>query len=870
MPNDVVSHLPGQTDEKTVVSNRPPLPVPGQGDSMRRFELGQFHPGDCLDHFELIEFVGGGGMGRVFKAMDLRLNRIVALKVIPRELASDSETLQRFLNEARSAALLDHENVVRVFHIGEANGMHFLVFEFVEGQTIRDIVQQRGRLPLTEAIHYAIQVADAVAHLAEQGVVHRDIKPSNILVDPHGRVKVIDLGLARIYHTAANEDLTATGVTLGTFDYISPEQARDPRSVDARSDIYSLGCTLFYMLSGRPPFPEGTVLQKLLRHQGDTPPDIREFRPELPEEISLLMRKMMAKDPNRRFRSATLLLEQLLVVAEHIGLRTNRHRTWPAAPLAEYSFLQRHLPWIIPTCLLFGIGAALSVFWAPPSREPVPVTYPSDTAPGVEAVRPVGGTREPEAGPLPGESESIGRPADTETPLAPGPERSRPGIPLPAGIPGSPSGMGTREGEKVPADGTTATGPATGSLAESESAMASVVVDPAARPSAGVYASVAEALRRAPNATAVELRFTGVSKETGWNLSGRNVRVFAAADARPILRFAPDVAALQASESVVRAGNGRLVLADTAMELEIPRADTVEQWTFIQLADKAELAAAGCSFTIRNAADRGIPYHEDVAFFRTAQSNGTSGIGGGTGGSGAAAGVSVELTDTVVRGEASLLWADVPVSVSLRWNNGLLAVNRPAIFTRGIRSSGGGTEINVYWRHVTAILDLGFWRMTATENRSGRIRLGVTTTDCILATSTANALVEQTNGNDLEQLHRMLNWSGERNFYQGFQTFWSIRHAGSVGPVETWDFEQWKTYWGPEQENLPNLERVVWKKPLPANRPFNEHTPRDYALNDDPGVNPAAAAATDGQDVGAVLEKLPEPPPGLTTPKTVQ
>ena len=134
-----------------------------------------------------------------------------------------------------------------------------------------------------------------MAHLAEAGVVHRDIKPSNILVDPHGRVKVIDLGLARIYHTAANDDLTATGVTLGTFDYISPEQARDPRSVDARSDIYSLGCTLFYMLSGRPPFPEGTVLQKLLKHQGDTPPDIREFRPELPEEISLLMRKMMPR-----------------------------------------------------------------------------------------------------------------------------------------------------------------------------------------------------------------------------------------------------------------------------------------------------------------------------------------------------------------------------------------------------------------------------------------------------------------------------------------------------------------------------------------------------------------------------------------------
>ena len=160
-----------------------------------------------------------------------------------------------------------------------------------------------------------------MAHTASQNVVHRDIKPSNVLITSAGRAKLIDMGLARMQKVGDSaSDLTASGVTLGTFDYISPEQARDPRIADIRSDIYSLGCTLFFMLTGRPPFPEGTVLQKLLQHQGIEPPDIRELRPDLSEEVSRLIRKMMAKEPRRRFQDASKLIEGLLSLAEQIGV----------------------------------------------------------------------------------------------------------------------------------------------------------------------------------------------------------------------------------------------------------------------------------------------------------------------------------------------------------------------------------------------------------------------------------------------------------------------------------------------------------------------------------------------------------------------
>ncbi|NOX53697.1 MAG: serine/threonine protein kinase, partial [Planctomycetes bacterium] len=226
-----------------------------------------------LGHFVIEERIGMGGMGAVFRALDTRLQRYVALKVLSPFQARDPAAVQRFVNEGRAAARLDHDNIARVYHIGEEHGLNFIAFEFITGTNVRDLIRQRGRLEPAEAVNYTLQIASALRHTSAAGVIHRDIKPSNIIITPSGRAKLVDLGLARKIDSQSAPDLTVAGTTLGTFDYISPEQAKDPRNVDVRSDIYSLGCTLYHMLTGEPPYPEGTVLQKLLSHQGGEPPD---------------------------------------------------------------------------------------------------------------------------------------------------------------------------------------------------------------------------------------------------------------------------------------------------------------------------------------------------------------------------------------------------------------------------------------------------------------------------------------------------------------------------------------------------------------------------------------------------------------------
>ena len=274
-----------------------------------------------LGHFQVEERIGAGGMGAVFRALDTRLQRFVALKILTPSLSRDDAAIQRFRNEARAAARLDHDNVARVYFIGEEQGLHFIAFEFITGNNLRNLIRERGRIEPTEAVNYVLQIASAVRHTSANGVVHRDIKPSNIIITPSGRAKLVDLGLARKASTESVADLTLAGTTLGTFDYISPEQAKDPRNVDVRSDIYSLGCTLYHMLTGEPPYPDGTVLKKLLDHQSGEPPDPAKKNRRVSADLSLVVRKMMASEPKLRYQTPDQLTRDLLFVAGTLGLR---------------------------------------------------------------------------------------------------------------------------------------------------------------------------------------------------------------------------------------------------------------------------------------------------------------------------------------------------------------------------------------------------------------------------------------------------------------------------------------------------------------------------------------------------------------------
>jgi serine/threonine protein kinase len=305
-------------------------------------------PGELIDDFRLEAAIGAGGMGAVFRALDTKLDRHVALKLLPPDQASDGEVVRRFYQEGRSAAQLDHENIARVYSIGQDGYFHYIAFEYIEGATIRHRVEESGPLPVAEAVDFALQIAHALVHASQRGVVHRDIKPSNIIITPQGRAKLVDMGLARRFERGCDRGLTQSGMTLGTFDYISPEQARDPRDVDVRSDLYSLGCTLFHMLTGRPPFPGGTVLQKLIQHQEEPPADVRTMNPAVPPELAAVITKLMAKDRDRRYQSPEQLVRDLLGLAGAVGLdRAPRELEYWMAH-GHRPTRERHLVWMLP------------------------------------------------------------------------------------------------------------------------------------------------------------------------------------------------------------------------------------------------------------------------------------------------------------------------------------------------------------------------------------------------------------------------------------------------------------------------------------------------------------------------------------------
>jgi eukaryotic-like serine/threonine-protein kinase len=339
-------------------------------------------PGDRVGDFGLEEAIGAGGMGAVFRAVDIKLDRQVALKILPPDQAVDPEIVQRYYQEGRAAARLDHENIARIYSIGHDGRFHYIAFEYIEGTTIRQRVDAGGPLTVGDAINYTLQIANALVHAAERGVVHRDIKPSNIIVTPHGRAKLVDMGLARRFERGEDTGLTQSGMTLGTFDYISPEQARDPRDVDVRGDLYSLGCTLFHMLSGRPPFPEGTVLQKLLQHQEEPPPDIRKLNHAVPDDLASILVKLMAKDRDRRYQTPELLVRDLLTVAGSLGLRSlNPEGLVWMAPSPSTSWT-RHLVWGAPA-LAFLLVLATVAWWGEGPSTPPSSSSPSPIGDGI-------------------------------------------------------------------------------------------------------------------------------------------------------------------------------------------------------------------------------------------------------------------------------------------------------------------------------------------------------------------------------------------------------------------------------------------------------------------------------------------------------
>ncbi len=306
-----------------------------------------------INQYKILDRLGRGRMAGVYKAVH-NLGQVVAIKVLPPSKGKNPQLLGRFQRELRLALKLKHPNVVRSFQVGEVNGLHYLVMEYLEGETLDFVLQRRKRLPPHEAVRLVYQALMGLQHIHEQGLVHRDLKPANLMLVP-GRVpgepdttgratlKILDLGLGRALiddssRPTADLHLTGEGVLLGTPDYLAPEQARDPRAIDVRADIYSLGCVLYHCLTGQPPFPDTNVLSQMVRHATEPPRPLKELNPDVHDGLQQILNGMLAKDPAQRYPTPEQAA-QALQAFQVAGAE-------PARAAEEGPQLRKYLTWL--------------------------------------------------------------------------------------------------------------------------------------------------------------------------------------------------------------------------------------------------------------------------------------------------------------------------------------------------------------------------------------------------------------------------------------------------------------------------------------------------------------------------------------------
>ena len=309
------------------------------------------------DRYELEELVGTGGMSSVFRAHDRLLDRKVALKILHQHYAADGEYVERFRREARAVAALSHPNIVTVIDRGAHDGRQFIVFEYVDGENLKRLIERRGQVPVALALELAMQIARGLSFAHQQGLVHRDVKPQNVLLNGDGRAKVTDFGIARSLDV--QRGMTQTGTVLGTSDYIAPEQAQGQR-VDEHSDVYSLGVVLYELLTGVVPFPGENFVSVAMRHINEPPPSIRDKRPDVSRRVDEAVQRAMAKDPADRFPSmAEFCAELEACLAE---LQAAGTELAPAVRPQRRARRSRPSPWplLVAVVALIAIGAVVA------------------------------------------------------------------------------------------------------------------------------------------------------------------------------------------------------------------------------------------------------------------------------------------------------------------------------------------------------------------------------------------------------------------------------------------------------------------------------------------------------------------------------
>jgi eukaryotic-like serine/threonine-protein kinase len=305
--------------------------------------------------YELEELVGTGGMSSVFKARDTLLERNVALKILHERHVEDDEYVERFRREARAVARLSHPNIVTVIDRGEADGRQFIVFEFVDGENLKDLITREGPLPVDEAARIAGDIARGLAFAHAQGLVHRDVKPQNVLLNGDGRPQVTDFGIARSLDV--EKGVTQTGTVLGTSNYIAPEQATGDH-VDQQSDIYSLGVVLFELLTSRLPFEGDNFVAIAMRHINEPAPDVRTFRGDIPPRVAQAVARALEKDPARRFPSMDAFAAELEAALAEPAADTGATMVIPQPKRRRIRRQTSPMPWLVA---LLGAAALVVI-----------------------------------------------------------------------------------------------------------------------------------------------------------------------------------------------------------------------------------------------------------------------------------------------------------------------------------------------------------------------------------------------------------------------------------------------------------------------------------------------------------------------------
>lgn len=755
--------------------------------------------GTVLGHFQLQERIGRGGMGAVFRAVDLRLDRIVALKVLSPEQSHDPASVQRFQNEARAAAKLDHDNIAQVYFIGEDQGLQFIAFEFITGTNIRELLARLGTLPIPEAVSYTLQVAEALRSTAAVGVVHRDIKPSNIIIEPTGRVTLVDLGLAR-QSGGVGEDLTVAGTTLGTFDYISPEQAVDPRKVDVRSDIYSLGCTVYHMVTGEPPYPSNSMFQKVVDHHGAVAPDPRLKNPRVSPQLAAVIRKMMASDPDDRYTSPEALIRDLQPIARNLGVRQVQ-AGWDVRSAAGRDWLREYRGWIAAAAFLVLLGLGINKLPTAPEtplelgasqaetdeRPQVPLTEKPNvaTAPSNSLLEnafplPVSGRTEKHGSALAAAPNEI---KTAESSLSSGVGAAR------DDLKGVMARLGGLNG---------ATSPSAGSIGTTTVEPASPPMAPTVQPAFWVasdsgkekgYPTLEAACTAASDNATIEIRADGLLPEPQGpvRIDRKRLRIRPAAGFRPILEFKDVVTGPAPVSRWFTISGGSLDLSDCELVMRVPATRASDRWAVFSLERSQALTLRGVTLTLQNeerqqsAAFVEIAREQMLSFEKMTDSA-------------SATTTAIDVKESLLRGDCDVVASRVGDALAMNFGWSGIAVSgglfRIDLMQRRSMMATEERSMSLQLDHVTAVLDQPI--IAVTSDRARPPVVGVTADDSVIVLRRADrAVVALTGEEELDLWSTRFEWRGNGNYFQTSGPMWEITLTPGLPAARSVPFKDW-------------------------------------------------------------------------------